>query len=361
MKQKYNHEKTNPIHSRWYLYISAGTDSDIMCRHIYNYTMNILEVTDISYTQQSFTIKDISFSQQQFQKIAITGETGSGKSTLMKIIAGLLQPDTGEILLEGKKVTGPHYNLVPGHKSIGYLSQRFELRNHYRMEELLAYANILTDDAAKRIFALCRIEHLLKRKTEGLSGGEQQRLALARLLLTAPKLLLLDEPFSNLDPIHKNILKSVLNAIGTELGITCILTSHDPLDTLSWADEIIVLRNGSMVQQGSPQEIYRQPANQHVAGLFGSYNILPEELALQLLRIPQPGKKPFIRPEQLRLSEQGVAAIVKRVSFCGRYHELLLDVNGYELLAQTNEYTIHKGQTVYFTLADDEVWYIPGN
>src|SRR6478752_3027013 len=97
---------------------------------------------------------------------------------------------------------------------------------------------------AKTVFEVCRISHLLKRKTDQLSGGEKQRIALARVLISYPKLLILDEPFSNLDLIHKNVLKSIIDDIGTQLQITCILASHDPLDTLSWADEMLVLRNG---------------------------------------------------------------------------------------------------------------------
>src|SRR6202012_4844162 len=111
-------------------------------------------------------------------------------------------------------------------------------------EEILSYSNDLSGEAAAGLYALGRIDHLLGRRTDQLSGGERQRIALTRLLVKPPRLLLLDESFSNLDPLHKRILKNVITDISERLGITCILVSHDPRDLLSWAEEILVLREG---------------------------------------------------------------------------------------------------------------------
>ena len=144
-------------------------------------------------------VDDISFSQKAFQKIAIAGETGSGKSSMLKMIAGLLQPDQGMIYFNDKHVLGPDFKLIPGHPDIAYLSQHFELRNSYRVEELLSYANKLSEEMANAIFEVCMISHLVKRRTDQLSGGERQRIAIARALIRTPKLLLLDEATSALD------------------------------------------------------------------------------------------------------------------------------------------------------------------
>jgi ABC-type sugar transport system ATPase subunit len=258
--------------------------------------MDFLQVSGISKQQGGMDVlHDIHFIQQRFQKIAIAGETGSGKSTLLKIIAGLEQPASGRVLFEGKKVIGPLDQLIPGHPGIAYLSQHFELRNNYRVEELLEYANRLSETEAQELFVVCRISHLLKRKVEQLSGGEKQRIALARLLVGSPKLLLLDEPFSNLDPGHKRMLKSVLTDIGERLQITWILTSHDPMDTLSWADEILVMQNGQLIQTGSPLEIYHNPANEYIAGLLGSYNFFDaaEASLIPGLKEKKPGCNAF--------------------------------------------------------------------
>ena len=177
--------------------------------------MALLTVSGLSKDERGKAIvKDIYFTQRVFQKIAIAGETGSGKTTLLKMIAGLVQPDAGEIQFENKRVAGPYEKLIPGHPGIAYLSQHFELRNNYRVEEELEAVNKLTDKEADNVYRVCRIEHLLKRRTDQLSGGERQRIVLAGLLTTSPRLLLLDEPYSNLDAVHRNIIKSVINDIG---------------------------------------------------------------------------------------------------------------------------------------------------
>ena len=181
--------------------------------------MSFLEVQNINIREErNFALREICFTQQVLQKIAIAGETGSGKSTLLQIIAGLVQPDSGEVLLEGTRVIGPAETLVPGHPGIAYLSQQFELPPFLRVEQVLDYANTFPEAEAKTLYRLCQIDHLLTRRTNQLSGGERQRIALAKLLLGAPRLLLLDEPFSNLDLAHKNVLKTVIREIGENLG-----------------------------------------------------------------------------------------------------------------------------------------------
>ena len=200
--------------------------------------------------ENSWIVKDVDFVQKKYQKIVIAGETGSGKSTLLKMIGGLIQPDAGSIFFENKPVEGPDEKLVAGHPKIAYLSQHFELPKFLRVEQVLNYANSLSIKEASSIYTICQINHLLYRKTDQLSGGEKQRIAIARLLISKPKLLLLDEPYSNLDMMVKEILKSVINNIMKKLRITCILVSHDPVDSLSWADEILVMKDGKVIQQG---------------------------------------------------------------------------------------------------------------
>nr|WP_223284455.1 ATP-binding cassette domain-containing protein [Hymenobacter qilianensis] len=218
--------------------------------------MSLLTVSGITLREkEKYILNDVSFSQQKQQKIALAGETGAGKSTLLQTIAGLVQPDAGEVWFDGRKAKGPAEQLMPGNPGISYLSQQFELPKFLRVEQVLKYANKLSAEEAHTLFEVCRIDHLGGRRTDQLSGGERQRIALAKLLLSSPQLLLLDEPFSNLDMVHKNILKSVIQDIGEKLQITCILISHDPLDTLSWADEIVVMHGGQIVQKG-PQTTF---------------------------------------------------------------------------------------------------------
>ncbi len=136
--------------------------------------MGLLNVSGVSKKEgEDYLLKNINFIQEPFQKLAIAGSTGSGKTTLLKIIAGLIQPDAGEILFEGSRVKGPLERLLPGHHHIAYLSQHFELRNNYRVEELLQMANKLSNADAKLVYQVCRIDHLLKRWADELSGGER--------------------------------------------------------------------------------------------------------------------------------------------------------------------------------------------
>src|SRR5687767_484925 len=144
--------------------------------------MSLLSVSGISkQVDGGFLLQDISFTQRRYQRIAIAGETGSGKSTLLKIIAGLVQPDSGEVIFDGERVKGPAEKLVPGHHAIAYLSQDFDLPKFLTVEQALSYTNTISDSAATAIFEICRINHLLNRKTDQLSGGERQRIAIARL------------------------------------------------------------------------------------------------------------------------------------------------------------------------------------
>jgi len=311
--------------------------------------MALLQVNGISKKENGhFTVKAVTFSQPASQKIAIAGETGSGKTTLLKMIAGLILPANGEILFKNKKVAGPLDKLIPGHPSIAYLSQHFELRNNYRVEEELEAKKLLTDEEANRIYSVCRIDHLLKRKTDQLSGGERQRIVLARLLITSPELLLLDEPFSNLDAAHKTIIKTVIDEIGSALGITCILVSHDAADTLSWADKILVLRNGELIQQGTPEDIYQQPLDEYCAGLFGDYNLintLPDDEVLK-------GKQLLVRPEQFQIGDdagQVFTGIIQKILYQGAYYILEVQTGEQLLKVRVNSRDHASGDTILFS------------
>jgi ABC-type sugar transport system ATPase subunit len=294
-------------------------------------------------------------------KMAVAGETGSGKTTLLKIIAGLTQASSGEVFLDDEKVFGPDERLIPGHPRIAYLSQHFELRNNYRVEEELESKNLLEEDGAKLIYEVCRINHLLKRKTTELSGGERQRIVLARLLTTNPSLLLLDEPFSNLDMPHKQIIKQVVEDIGEELGVSCIMVSHDPADLLPWAEIILVLKDGRLIQSGSPEEIYNKPADEYCAALFGDYNLLDAVTAPMLIpksKVKFKGNKILIRPEHLLInaSTDGLPCIVNKIFFCGSHSIAQLFTTDKTIRVRTsiNEYAA--GQKVTLTAIPDKMW-----
>ena len=311
-------------------------------------TMILLDVKDLCKTKPHRIILDqISFQQKKLQKIAITGESGSGKSSLLKIIAGLLQKDTGEVSFYGEKVAGPEEKLMAGHPEIAYLSQHYELNNNYIVKDLIWFRMKVSDAEATNIFDICRINHLLEHKTNLLSGGEKQRIALCMLLVKSPKLLILDEPFSNLDPINKNILKTVLEELTARLKITCLLASHDPQDTLSWAEKIIVLKEGSIVQEGIPSQIYYEPADQYVAGIFGKFNLLSSRQAAVFGF--QTKNDLMLRPENFRINNNhlGIKGRIEKISFWGPYYELDILIEEYIIVSRTMQNKWTTGQEIY--------------
>ena len=326
---------------------------------------DILTVTDLSLTENGFTaLQPISFRQQPGQKLALAGESGAGKSTLLQMVAGLIQPSTGTVHANGSRVRGPHDVLVPGHPGVAYLSQRSDLPQFLRVEQVLRYANKRPEAEAQAVYELCRIAHLLPRRTDQLSGGEQQRVALARLLLGTPRLLLLDEPFSNLDRTHKRLLQGIIEDLGTRLGITCLLVSHDATDVLPWADEILVLHRGRLVQQGPPATLYHQPADEATAALFGDYNLVsgPTRRALLPGRRFRPDTALLVRPEQLRLlptAGGGAVGTVQAVRFLGSYSEVEVALAQQSVRVRVPATDLRRGDEISVSVAAGGGWIVP--
>lgn len=317
--------------------------------------MSFLKVSGITRQGDNGPIlNDVSFSQRRNQRIAMIGETGSGKSTLLKIIAGLIQPDSGEVRFEDDVLSGPNDELVPGHRQVGYLSQDYELPKFLRVEQALEYSRTLSHEDANRIFEICQIDHLYSRKTDQVSGGERQRIAIARLLITNPKILLLDEPFSNLDRGHKAILKTVIEDIETDLKVGLVLVSHDPEDILPWATTIVVLKDGRVVQKGNSETIYRNPSNEYTAGLLGNYNLINPTKSVFSKYLPAKGRKTvIIRPEYFKVSvkrKRGIAGKVVAVNYYGTHDETLINCAGELITANTTPFLLRPGKKVHVFL-----------
>lgn len=317
----------------------------------------ILEAIDITKKlSDKVLINELNFIMKKGEKIAFVGETGSGKTSILKIIGGLIQPDSGMILFKNEKIKGPNETLIPGHKKIAYLSQHFELWNNYYVHELLSYANELSESKSEALYKICQIEHLLNRYSDELSGGEKQRVALAALLTRSPELLLLDEPFSNLDSINKRIIKKVLNEITEEFDLDCILISHDASDILSWANKVIILKSGKIIQMGTPQEIYHFPKNEYCAELLGKYFLLSHtELIYSSSYENKNAVKTICRPEYVSISEKNslsIDGIIKHVEFFG--HHYILEVQYKEILLQVSAPSTNKtyevGENIYLTI-----------
>ena len=251
-------------------------------------------------------------------RTAIVGPSGSGKTTLLRIIAGFEIPDEGQVTLEGQTLAdGPA--IVPAHRrGIGIVSQDGALFPHLSVAENIGFGMERGQpDRAEQINALIDMVELdrgmLSRRPHQLSGGQQQRVALARALGRKPRLMLLDEPFSALDTgLRENMRKAVARVL-QNAGITTVLVTHDQAEALSFADQVAVLREGRLVQAGTPQALYLSPRDRETATFLGDAILLPAELgdgfadcALGRIETETNGRSGraeiMLRPEQLRFS-----------------------------------------------------------
>ena len=289
--------------------------------------LSFITLKDVSVFQTSgWAIDKLNININEHTKTGIVGETGSGKTTLLKAISGLTQISNGEIWFNQHKIKGPEEQLIPGNSSIAYLSQYADLKNNYHVWELFEFYNYLPQYKIDQFCEICDIQHLMKRWTDELSGGERQRVALTLLLLSEPKLLLLDEPYSNLDKIHKQQIISVIDKLSNELKITCMMASHDIGDLLCWADEILVMKQGRIIQCGDPNSIYNKPLTQYCAGIMGSYQLMGKSeaalLSLSNLDFPS-NKKLLIRSSYLGIDRSDIspgAFPIVSIEFKGNNH-----------------------------------------
>lgn len=327
--------------------------------------MFLLEVCGVAKNHAGGSFAStISFEIPKGQKLAIAGETGSGKTTLLKMMAGLLEPSTGSVHFNGTRILMPSEQLIPGHPKIAFLSQHFELRNNYRVEELLDMVRKIPAARANHIYQICRIEHLLARKTNQISGGEKQRIVLAQLLTTEPSLLLLDEPFSNLDKIHKQIMQDVIADIATHFDTTCVLVSHDAADLLPWANRMLLIKEGAVIRDDTPATIFYAPQNEYEAKLLGTCNCINVGIfpvVKTLIPEANDNQQLFIRPSQLVLEMpigNGLQGIVTNVLFMGSHYRVQLQIDGLQLEVAGFEPGIIVGETYQVRLRENAQYHL---
>jgi ABC-type Fe3+/spermidine/putrescine transport system ATPase subunit len=268
----------------------------------------MLKAENISFSYLNETnIKNISFSVLKGSNFAVIGESGCGKSTLLKLIYGLYDLDGGQIFWNENEVLGPKFHLVPGMPFMKYLAQDFDLMPFITVAENVGkyLSNIYPEKKQSRIIELLEIVEMTEYsnvKAKFLSGGQQQRVALAKVLALEPEVLLLDEPFSQIDNFRKNSLRRKLFSYLKSKEITCLVATHDSSDSLSFADETIVLNDGKIVTKEKSDYLYKHPINKYVAALFGDVN----ELKLsELIEIDGEDETILLFPHQLKIVESG--------------------------------------------------------
>jgi len=237
----------------------------------------MIEIKNLSLHVGSFSLKDISLTVGDREYFVILGPTGAGKTILLECIAGLHYVKQGEIWVEGDEVT----RLTPEERHVGYVPQDYVLFPFLNVLGNIIFGLRQTKnskaEAQERVTALADllgISHLLNRDTRSLSGGEKQRVALARALAPYPKILLLDEPLSNLDLQTSKYLRLELQRIHKELGVTTLHITHNQVEAEEMADRIAILNMGRLEQVGKPQEVFFYPKNEAVCDFIGALNIL---------------------------------------------------------------------------------------
>jgi len=227
--------------------------------------MKILEIENLSksYESKLEVVSDCSFSIESGNICAIVGESGSGKSTLFRLIAGLERPEKGSIKVEEKIVSNDKFIVAPKDRNVGLVFQDFSLFPHMTVKENIEFGLVKSKNKkVEELLKIIRMENFLNRYPHELSGGQQQRVSLARSLALDPSLLLLDEPFSNLDTELKSKLRKDVRNIIKDIGTSSIFITHDILDALDIADEIIFMDNGKIIRQCTIKDIFKDVKNE---------------------------------------------------------------------------------------------------
>lgn len=276
----------------------------------------MLEVQDICFSYGNTPIiQDIRFEVAQGSILGVMGESGCGKSTLLQLIYGNLDCDSGQIFWKETKITGPKHNLVPGMPFMKYLSQHFDLMPYTSVAENVGtfLSNFYPEQKKARIdelLALVDMSEFAKTKVKLLSGGQMQRVALAKSLAVLPEVLLLDEPFSHIDHFRRNELRRSLFEFTKKNNITCIVATHDREDVLPYADTIMIMRYGKLIQHQKPQQFLDTPTDFYCSALFGDCSWFENEL----------GERQITFPHHWHISERGIKVNVLKCLFYGNYY-----------------------------------------
>lgn len=315
---------------------------------------------------QTEILKDVSFDVTPGEIVTILGPSGCGKSTILRSIAGLESNHNGEIIINDQCVSSKSTFVNIDKRKSGYIFQDYALFPHLNVEENIGFALYKMPKAQKeaRVAELLEQFDIVKHRNKQiheLSGGQQQRVAIARVIAYKPSVLLLDEPFSNLDTFLRKKTKIWLKKIIKELRLSAILVTHDQKEALSVSDKIGIIHNKKIIQFGTPQEIFNKPKNLYVAKFLGDINKLPTSLVKQLGIDVKETQIPIMRINDMHLSLQksDISLIVHDVSYCGDYYEIYLDYKNIPQSSLTvraeTSHNYEVGDEVYLELNKDKI------
>ena len=315
---------------------------------------------------KSAGVIDFSLAIGSGEFVTLLGPSGCGKTTTLRLIAGLLKPDSGRISVAGRVLSSSQDVVPPELRDMGMVFQNYAVWPHKTVFDNVAFGLKIrrvsaarTREQVARVLALVNLVGLENRYPSELSGGQQQRVALARSLVVEPKVLLLDEPLSNLDAKLRERMRLELKQLQRRTRITFIYVTHDQSEALALSDRIAVMHEGRLQQYGPPQEVYRRPANRVVADFMGTVNLVqarvcaasdgnfvaeagPLKLALGRCSGIEPGDKVelAIRPESIRLATKssgsaGVRARIEEMTYLGNFTEYIATIGPIRLRVQS--------------------------
>lgn len=286
----------------------------------------MLSVENISLKFEKQILTNISFAVKENEIVGIAGQSGAGKTSLLKIIGGLADATDGKVFLEGKRVVGPALRLIPGHPEIQLVNQDFALDNYQTVQEnikgkILHLPKAIQDEFAEELLDLLELQHTKSRQAITLSGGEQQRLAIARALALEPKVLLLDEPFVHLDTQLRFKLINYLVALKNARKMSVIIVSHNSEELLSLSDKIVYITDGKIKRVASAHDFYYQYKTVGEGRAFGIVN-----------RLKLDDKTIYFRPDEYTIptnNQEGITVHFKNAVFMGSYYlnEFLVENN----------------------------------
>ena len=285
-------------------------------------------------------LKEFNETFREGEFITLLGPSGCGKTTMLRIIAGFEKPTSGELYIDDQLVSGGKTFVPPEKRSIGMVFQSYAVWPHMNVFDNVAYPLTIKKkpkaeikEAVEHVLDIVHLSQYAQRFPNQLSGGQQQRVALARALVAAPKLLLLDEPLSNLDAKLRESMRFEIKDITRELGISVVYVTHDQTEAMAMSDRIFLINNGIVQQSGTPDEIYNRPANQFVADFLGKVDFFKGTAADGKIlltdwhaELPYPemahtGKvEVAIRPENILVdpsARRGIHAVVERMYYLG--------------------------------------------
>lgn len=338
--------------------------------------MHILSLQAIEKSYKGvldFQISNVNLQVEHGKMVALVGESGCGKTTILRMIAGLETPDKGTIFINDEKVFENRSLVKPNQRKVGMVFQDNALFPHLTVEKNIAFGidklpKKTQQERIAKYLKLVGLEDYGKRYPHELSGGQQQRVAIARSLAPEPSILLMDEPFSSLDGILKNRIRSEIKQILKEANITALFVTHDTQDALAVGDQMIVVRNGKILQDASPKHIFKHPVNEYVANMFGKTNLIKGTISNNFIE-SEIGQIAFskkgnattfsLRPEIFTIDftqKSKLKGIVKDIYYLGNSQEVDVLMNEKLITISINsDILMEKGQEVYLMINEEKI------